>query len=88
MSSSPHLSDTSNSGLFPEEWTDVVSLLNVCALFANHSFACLTAFFTYFSDPMTNTYVLVHLEMYTYQLAFPNMWWDVQWNLSLPERAD
>ena len=37
---------------------------------------------------MTNTYVLVHLEMYTYQLACPNTWWEVQWNLSLPESAD
>ena len=38
--------------------------------------------------PMTNTYVLVHPEMYTYQPEHPNMWWDVQWNLSLPESAD
>ena len=35
-----------------------------------------------------NTYILVHPEMYTYQLACPSMWWEVQWNISLPESAD
>ena len=37
---------------------------------------------------MTNTYVPVHPKMYTYQPEHPNMWWEVQWNLSLSESAD